>query len=361
MTTDVDRVVDEAAVESFMDKVVGDYAGANAFFMGAIGDRLGLFADLSTNGPATSAELARRTNLDERYLREWLAGMAAADYLAYDPGSGCYSMPPTHGPVLSDEAGPWFLGAAMFDYSTNFGDTFRLLLEAFRSGAGVRQELYGAEVAYSIERFTAPWYENFLVPQWLPTMPDILSRLEAGAAVCDVGCGQGRALIKLAEAFPRCTFTGFDGYGPAIDGATTAAHRAGVEDRVRFDVRDIAAQGLPGQYDVVTTFDVLHDSVDPSGLLEAIHGCLGSDGRYLCLDINCSERPEDNVGPLGTILYGLSLAYCLPVSLVGGGAGLGTLGLPESKLAALAASAGFSAVTRAPVEDPFSALYVLTP
>ena len=360
MPEDVAIVVDEAIIETFMDRVMGDYAGANAFFMGAIGDRLGLFVDLTTNGEASSTELAQRTGLDERYLREWLGGMAAAGYLSYDPDDGRYAMPRGHVPVLSEEAGPWFLGAAFYDFSTNFGDSFRLLLEAFRSGEGVPQEVHGAEVAHSIDRFTAPWYENMLVPVWLPAMPDVLHRLEAGAAVCDVGCGRGRALVKLAEAFPWCSFTGFDVYQPAIDGAIQRAREAGVEDRVRFEVRDVA-HGLSDRYDVITTFDVVHDSVDPSGLLGAIHEALKPDGRYVCLDINCADRPEDNTGPLGTVFYGLSLAYCLPVSRAQGGEGLGTVGLPESKLRELALAVGFTDVGRAPIDDPFSAIYVLTP
>lgn len=360
MPEDVGTLLDETTVETFMDKVMGDYAGANAFFMAAIGDRLSLFADLTRNGEASATELAQRTGLNERYLREWLGGMAAAGYLSYDPGTARYAMPAEHAPVLSEEAGPWFLGAAFFDFSTNFGDTFHHLLEAFRSGEGVPQQIHGAEVAHSIDRFTAPWYENMLLPVWLPAMPDVLQRLEAGAGVCDVGCGRGRALVKLAEAFPSCTFTGFDVYEPAVEAAVQRARDAGVEDRVRFELRDVA-HGLPGQYDIITTFDVLHDSVDPRGLLGAIHEALTPDGRYVCLEINCADRPEDNVGPLGTVFYGLSLAYCLPVSLAEGGEGLGTVGLPESKLRELAVAAGFTRVERAPVDDPFSAIYVLTP
>jgi 2-polyprenyl-3-methyl-5-hydroxy-6-metoxy-1,4-benzoquinol methylase len=352
--------VDEAAIEGFMERVLQDYAGANAFFMGAIGDRLGLFADLAANGPATSDELARRTGLAERYLREWLGGMAAAGYLTRDTATARYALPPAHGPVLAEEAGPWFLGAAFFDFSTNFGDTFRMLLDSFRSGAGIPQAAHGPEVAHSIERFTAPWYENLLVQTWLPAMPGVMSRLEAGAEVCDVGCGQGRALIALARSFPECSFTGVDAYEPAVASARRRAREAGVADRVSFEARD-AGRGLPGRYDVITTFDVLHDAADPEGLLRAIHAALRPDGRYMCLEINCADRPEDNTGPIGTILYGLSLAYCLPVAMVDGGAGLGTLGLPQSRLAALAEAAGFTDVTRAPVDDPFCALYELTP
>jgi SAM-dependent methyltransferase len=122
-----------------------------------------------------------------------------------------------------------------------------------------------------------------------------------------------------------------------------------------------AASGLPGRFDVITTFDVIHDSADPLGILRAIHDALEPTGRYVCVDINCAENPEDNAGPLGTVLYGSSLAYCLPVSLASGGAGLGTLGLPPSRLNELARGAGFSHLRQVPIDDPFNNLYELTP
>jgi 2-polyprenyl-3-methyl-5-hydroxy-6-metoxy-1,4-benzoquinol methylase len=360
MTVQVSEPAAEAATEAFAERVLADYAGANAFFMASIGDRLGLFTQLAQNGPATSGELADRTGLDERYLREWLGGMAAAGYLDYKPAASTYSLPPERAPVLAEEAGPAFFGCAFFDFSTNFGDTYHQLLGAFRTGGGVSQDAYGAEVAYSIDRFTAPWFEHMLVAEWLPEMPDVRAKLAEGAAVCDVGCGQGRAIVRLAQAFPKSTFVGLDVYEPAIRVAERAAEEAGVADRVRFQVRD-AAEGLGGVYDVVTTFDVVHDSVDPPGLLRAIRAGLADDGRYVCVDINCADRPEENTGPMGTILYGLSLAYCLPVSLAEGGAGLGTLGLPESRLREVALEAGFAKVRRLPIDNAFNNVYEICP
>jgi 2-polyprenyl-3-methyl-5-hydroxy-6-metoxy-1,4-benzoquinol methylase len=360
MTVQVAEAAAEAATEAFAEKVLTDYAGANAFFMASIGDRLGLFPELAQNGPATPGELADRTGLNERYLREWLGGMAAAGYLDYKPTASTYSLPPERAPVLAEEAGPAFFGCAFFDFSTNFGDTYHQLLGAFRTGDGVPQEAYGAEVASSIDRFTAPWFEHMLVAEWLPELPDVRAKLAEGAAVCDVGCGQGRAIVRLAQAFPKSTFVGLDVYEPAVRVAEHAAEKAGVADRVRFYVRDAAA-GLEGSFDVITTFDVVHDSVDPHGLLRAVRSGLAEEGRYVCVDINCSDRPEENTGPMGTILYGLSLAYCLPVSLAGGGEGLGTLGLPESRLTELCLEAGFSRVRRLPLDNPFNNVYEIWP
>ncbi len=360
MATETSDPLAEQATEAFAEKILGDYAGANAFFMASIGDRLGLFKDLAENGAATSDELAARTGLQERYLREWLGGMGAAGYLDYEPATGRCALPPDRMPVLAEEAGPYFFGCAFFDFSTYFGETYHQLLDAFRNGGGVAQHVHGAEVAESIDRFTAPWFEHMLVPLWLPEMPDVHAKLEAGAEVCDVGCGRGRAVIRLAEAFPRSRFVGHDLYEPAIRAAEEAAEQAGVADRVRFELRD-AVEGLGGPFDVITTFDVVHDSADPQGLLRAIHAALAPDGRYVCVDINCADRPEDNVGPFATVLYGLSLGYCLSVSLAESGAGLGTLGLPESKLTELATKAGFTKVRRLEVEDLFNNVYELTP
>ena len=208
--------------------------------------------------------------------------------------------------------------------------------------------------------FTTGWFENLLVPLWIPAMPDVQRKLEAGARVADVGCGHGRAAIKLAEAFARATVTGFDNFAPAITRAQERARAAGVEERVTFEVRD-ASLFLPGRHDVITTFDVVHDSVDPAGLLRGIHGALEPDGIYVCLEVNCSDRLEENAGPLGALFHGFSVLYCMTTSLAGHGAGLGTVGLPEPRLRELATGAGFSAVRRVPLENPFNTLYELRP
>ena len=129
-------------------------------------------------------------------------------------------------------------------------------------------------------------------------------------------------------------------------------------DRVRYEVRD-AASDLPGRFDVITTFDVIHDAVDPVAVLRSIFHALKSDGIYLCLDANCSEKLEENIGPIGSIFHGISILYCMTTSLAGGGAGLGTLGLHEHKLRDLATVIGFRDIQRVPIADPFNNLYEL--
>jgi SAM-dependent methyltransferase len=184
--------------------------------------------------------------------------------------------------------------------------------------------------------------------------------LRGRADVADVGCGAGAALIKLAKSWPAGTYVGYYRSPTQIALARQRAADAGLTDRVRFEVADVR-NGLPGSFDVITTFDVVHDAVDPLGLLVAIHRALRPDGRYVCLDVNCSARPEDNTGPLGTLLYGFSIHYCMTVSLAERGAGLGTLGLHLVKLEELAHHAGFSAVRLVELDNLFNNLYELTP
>jgi SAM-dependent methyltransferase len=152
---------------------------------------------------------------------------------------------------------------------------------------------------------------------------------------------------------------GYDAYSPVIERARQAAAEAGVADRISYQVLD-AATGLPGTFDVITTFDVVHDVADPLAMLRSIRDALRPGGQYVCLEINCSDRTVDNVGPVATLLYGFSLLYCMTTSLAEGGEGLGTLGLPEPVLRQLAGKAGFGQVRRAEMDNPFNALYELT-
>ena len=352
-----ETALDEAKMGEFLGKALDDMAGAMTVFQCAIGDRLGLFKDMARNGPATSNELAERAGINERYAREWLGGMTSAGYFSYDPASGRFTLPPEHAPVLADEPGPMFFGG-FYEQITGMSRIIEPLLDAFREGGGVPQSAYGDELWSGLERGTASWFENLLVPAWIPAVPEVDSALKRGIDVADVGCGAGRAIIKLAEAYPNSRYTGYDNFPTQVDRAKAAAEAAGVTDRARFVVADVA-QGLEETYDLITTFDVIHDSADPLGLLTAIHAALRPEGRYLCLDVNCSDKVEENVGPLATMMYGASVFYCMTTSLSQGGEGLGTLGLHEKKMRELAVAAGFSSVELAPIENPFNVLYVL--
>ena len=340
-------------------RVVDDMAGALASYMCALGDRLGLFATLAQDGPCTPAELSDRTGLDSRYARDWLACLASRGYLERSRDDGRYELPPDRAATLADATGPMFMGGA-YDQLTGLVGPLDRIAEAALDGGGVPPDAYGDDMHRGMERMSAVWFEHLLVPVWIAAMPGVQRRLEAGADVADVGCGAGRALVTLAEAFPRSRFSGFDVFAPSLARARDRAAGAGVAERVRFEQHD-AVHGLPRRYDLVTLFDVLHDIADPVGVLRGIRRSLKPDGALLLMEMNGADRHEDNAGPMATILLATSVLYCLPTSIAMGGEGLGTLGLPERRVRELCEEAGLRAVRRLPVENPFNVLYEVRP
>jgi SAM-dependent methyltransferase len=350
--------IDQAKAEQFMETVLGHYSGTMSTLLSALGDKLGLWKTLDEGGPATGAELAERAGVDERYAREWLRGMAAAGYIEHDRGTDRYSLPPEHALVFSQEGGPMFLCGG-YQMIPAIIEPYMALERAFREGGGVAQSEYGPEFWEGMERFSEGWLDASLLGEWLPAMPHLEARLKEGLVAADVGCGAGRAVIRLAQAYPNSRFTGFDIFEAQVERARRNAEQAGVADRVSFEVRDIS-QGLPEAYDLITTFDVVHDAVDPRGLVAAIRKGLKDDGSYLMLEINCADKHTDNQGPLAAMFYGFSVFYCMTTSLANDGDGLGTCGMPEAKVREVSEAAGFGSVARAG-EDPFNVLYEIRP
>ena len=180
-------VIDSARQEEFAEKVVEQISGTMTTLLGAVGDRLGLFKDLAEQGPATSTEFASRTKLNERYLREWLGGMATAGYLNYDGSTKRFNLPAEHASVLAQENGPFFVGG-MYQMLPALTGIFEQVLTAFRKGGGVSQSQYNEMMWEGLERFTSTWFENLLLQEWIPAMPDVKAHLERGCDVADVGC-----------------------------------------------------------------------------------------------------------------------------------------------------------------------------
>lgn len=351
--------VDQAKAEAFVGKALGDMASTMTVLMATLGDGAGLFAALRDAGGLRADEIAERAGTDRRYTREWLAGMTAAGYIEYDAATECFVLPDEHAPVLADEGGPVFFAGAWQEIAGALPHLDRIRT-SLRTGGGVPPAEYGATFWDGLERFTAGWFGNLLLPVWIPAMPAVRSLLERGSRVADVGCGAGRALVALATAYPESRFVGYDAVPRNVERARRHAAEAGVDDRVSFEVRD-ATMGIPERFDVVFTFDVVHDAADPAGLLTAIRTSLEPGGRYVCLDINASHRLEENVGPLGTVFYGFSLLFCMTSSLGMGGKGLGTCGFTEPVVRVMCADAGFSELRRVPLDNPFNVLYEAVP
>ena len=226
--------------------------------------------------------------------------------------------------------------------------------EAFRTGRGVPQKDYSPEMFDAIQRGSAPRYKNQLVQKWIPAMPQVGQRLKAGGSAADVGCGSGMAAITLAKAFPQAKIWGYDNHAGSIQRAKLNAKAAGVGKRVKFITAD--AKKLPKKsFDFVSTFDVVHDSVNPVGLMKAIRKSLKPDGSYLMLEMNCSPNVQENINPVGRLLYAVSTLYCMTTSLAQNGAGIGAV-MGEPKARQLAQNAGFKSFRKLPIQDPFLVL-----
>ena len=349
------RAFDKERAKAFTAKLLNDIAGGVALRFCAIGDRLGLFQDLAANGPADAATFARRTAIDERYAREWLEGMSAAGYLEFDGSSACFALPAEHARPLADEGSPLFQGA-LFNLLTYSMEPFDELVEAFKTGHGVSQSTFNPALYDAMQRSSGLRYQNFLIDTWLTDMPDVVAMLERGVDVADVGCGKGTALMIMAEAFPNSRFWGYDAFAPQVDGARDTARGRGLAERVDFDLLD-ASEELPRDFDIIFTFDVIHDMAKPRAALDNIRSHLRPGGIYVLQEISAEDDRAQNRGSQATLKYGMSLTYCMTTSLANHGEGLGTLGMPEGVVRELCGEAGFGAVRKLPCSNDFVSLF----
>ncbi len=347
---------DQKKAEQFIEKLVNDVGTALRGGLSYIGDKLGIFRALAEAGPITVSQLAAQTGLNERYLREWLGAMVTAEYVDYEPASATYYLPPEHAAPLADEDFRFFVGG-LLEMIVPAVSMAPQVAEAFHNGKGVPQSDYPPEMFEAIQRLTMPWYKTQLISSWLPAMPQVKAKLEAGGSALDVGCGSGLAAIRLAQAFPNARVHGFDNHEASVERARWNARKAGLGNRITFQVID--GSHLPEKsFDFITTFDVVHDSVDPLGLMKSIRRALTPDGTYLMLEMNCSHDLQENKNPVGRFLYSISTLYCMTVSLAKDGAGIGAA-MGEPKARELAQTAGFQHFRKLPIDDPFSLLYEL--
>jgi SAM-dependent methyltransferase len=302
-------------------------------------------------GGMTPGELAERTGTSERYVREWLNAQAAGGYVEYDPSERRYSLPPEHAVALADESSPYFMPGAFQLMTASVRDE-PAIREAFRSGAGVGWHEHNHGVFEGCERFFRPGYVANLVSSWIPALEGVDGKLRAGASVADVGCGHGASTLLMAEAYPASRFVGFDYHDESIEQARARAEAAGLSDRVSFEVAPAA--GYPGSgYDLVTTFDCLHDMGDPVGAARHVLASLDPDGTWLVVEPFAGDRVEDNLNPVGRVYYGASTLLCTPASLSQEvGLALGAQAGP-ARLRDVITSAGFGRFRQA-TETPFN-------
>ncbi len=326
-----------------------------------LGDRLGLYRALAdAPGPVTSEEFAVQVGLDERWIREWLHNQAAAHLIAF--ADDRFWLEPEAIAVLATPSHPAF-GMGMFHRLPQTMATLEVLPESFRHGRGRNYDSHGAEAAEGIERSFEPWYRNFLIPVALPALDGVVSALEQGATAIDIGCGAGVAVCLIAEAFPKSDVHGYDISKHALARATARRDEHGLTNAHFHDAR---VDALPADHSValVTTFDCIHDMTHPQEMMNAIRGAIAPDGTWLLVDIKARETFAENVekNPMAALMYGTSVYSCMSSALSEpGGAGLGTLGLPESRARAMAEKAGFTRFRRLDIANPVNAFYEVRP
>ena len=346
--------LDPQLLEAAAGKVVSIYAGSMLNYMIDIGHRTGLLAT-AAQGPGTSEELAARAGLTERYVREWLAAMVTGGVFEYDPATKTYTLPAEAGAVLT--GGPLPL-AVMAGLQTHLAKHVHEVARAFREGGGVPYSAYQPEFTDLLDEIGRTLYDTALVDAYLPLVDGLPAQLEAGAAVADVACGTGHALVVLARRFPKSTFVGFDLNESAIGRARAEASGAGLTN-VRFEVVDAARLGVTDAFDAVFVFDAIHDQVDPAGVLRCINAALKPGGVFIMKEPRAGDALEDNIGnPFAPILYSCSTLHCMTVSLAHGGAGIGTA-FGERLARNLLADAGFENVAVEPAPgDPADGVYI---
>jgi SAM-dependent methyltransferase len=342
--------IDQSKLHALLGRAVVDI-GAN--FHAALvitGDKLGLFRAMRELGPATPADLAKRTSTHERYVREWLSAMAAGGYVTYESATEEFSLSEEQAVALLDADLP---GAFLLAQATVKSEP--RITDAFRTGKGVGWHEHDPALFEGTERFFRPGYAVNLVPTWIPALEGVQAKLEKGGRVADVGCGHGASTILMAKAFPASRFVGFDYHEGSIEWARQVAKREGVGDRVSFEVA--SAKDYPGAgYDLVAFFDSLHDMGDPVGVGSHVRRSLGPDGAWLLVEPFAHDRLEENLNPVGRMYYAASTMLCTPNSLAQEvGAALGAQA-GEARLKRVATQAGFTRFRRA-AETPFNLVF----
>jgi SAM-dependent methyltransferase len=344
-------------LNAFIGQFVGDLGASVHAGMVVIGEKLGLYKALAKH-PMSSVELAFTTETDERYVREWLASQAAGGYITYDGKTGKFSLNEEQAFTLASEDSPAYLPGA-FELALGSLAAVPRILESFRNGNGMGWHEHADGVFHGCEKFFRPGYAANLVSSWIPALQGVKEKLEAGARVADVGCGKGASTILMAKAFPKSKFFGFDYHVESIEAARQAAERAGVADRIIFEVA--SAKEFPGRsYDFVAVFDCLHDMGDPVGASAHVRQSLAKDGTWMIVEPYANDQLQDNLNPVGRVYYSFSTLLCTPCSrsqevglCLGAQAG-------EKRIREVVTAAGFNRFRRA-TETPFNIVYEAKP
>jgi SAM-dependent methyltransferase len=350
-------MVDEVRSSEFARALVGIYSGAVLTQLIGVGYETGLF-DAIARGRATSAELAERAQLEERYVREWLGALTAGGVFVYHAETGAYELPPEHA--------PWLMGhtarnaAPMSQILNQFGTLLPRLIECFRHGGGIPYSEFRPQFTNRMDDVWRRIYDEQLIDGFIGAAAGLPERLNSGIRAADIGCGTGHAINLLAQAFPASEFAGYDIAQDAIAAATAEAQAMRLSN-TRFEVLDVSQLPSEPKLDLIMAFDAIHDQVDPAGVLGNVRRALAEDGLFFMVDFKFSSNLEDNLdNPFAALYYGISTMHCLTISLAEGGAGLGTVwGIQTARR--MLADAGFSDIEVLDSPRPQNCIYLCRP
>ncbi len=353
LETITEKKIDEARLGDFIGKLVNDAATTLSSTLVLIGDKLGLYQAMASNGPLDSTSLAHLTSTSERYIREWLVNQAASGYIEYDPATKFYNLPPEQALALTAENSPYYV-IGLIQVVTAMTKADARITDAFRTGAGMGWGEHNHNLFEGTERLFKPGYIANLVANWLPALEGVTAKLEQGARVADVGCGYGASTIVMAQAYPESHFMGFDNHFPSLERARLAAEEAGVSGRVSFELADSTTYSGEN-YDLIAFFDCFHDLPDPVATARHTHQALSTNGTVLIVEPMAGEQVEDNFNPVGRLFSAASTMCCTPNGLTGQGPALGAIAT-ERQMSDLIRTAGFSSFRRA-TETPFNRVF----
>jgi len=350
----MEQPVDKKRVQEFARKVFGLYTSGVLTLLIEIGWRTGAFEALA-KGPGTSEEIAARAGLDERYVREWLGAMATGGIVDYDAAARRFTLPAEHAMCLtgtsSRNLAPGSQGVRMLAARSP------RVTECFRAGGGVSYAEFRPDFTEAMDASWRLLYDGLLIKGFLPLAKGLPERLRAGIRVADLGCGTGHAVNVMAREYPASTFVGYDLAEDAIARARSEATGLGLAN-ARFEVLDVTRLPAEPKWDLLTSFDAIHDQRDPAAVLGRAAAALAPDGVYVMVEPKASSDLADNIGnPFAPYIYGMSVLHCMTVSLAAGGAGLGTA-WGEQTARRMLAEAGFTSVDVVDAPGPQNSIYV---
>ena len=344
--------------KELLEKAARDISGAFATRFCAIGVELGLFKEICKLGSVTSEQLAKATKSNERYIREWIYGTALAGYIEFDKVTRKVSLTKEQKMLFADPGGR-FSQYGAFQVANSAMVPYDKLKTAFKHGGGLSFETYPHELWNGLDHTGCTRYRNFLMHDWLPKIILTRNKLKKGVSFADFGCGVGRSTIELAKEFPQSTFYGFDAFDKNIETAERYASEAGVDKNTKFTHWTVS-EGSPGVFDIVAAFDLIHDLPDPEEGLRVIRDSMKKDAIFLLMDIESTNDPIDNSGPLTLFKLGMSLHFCMTTAISQGGTGIGTVGLSPKVLTELCDKVGFGQIKKIDINHPLNCLYEIS-